>query len=74
MGFLGPARSQQAERATEATTPALSAMVFLAALCFLLGILPTYVLCGIDRVAKPLTGSGTVEMLVPPFFAGSPGH
>jgi hydrogenase-4 component B len=74
MGFLGPARSAQAKRATETTAPALSAMAFLVALCFLLGVLPTYVIGGLDRVAQSLTGNRAEEALVPPFFAGSPGH
>jgi hydrogenase-4 component B len=74
MGFLGPARSEKADQAVETKAPALSAMAFLAALCLLLGVLPTYVIGTLSRVVQPLTGSVTVEALVPPFFASSPGH
>jgi hydrogenase-4 component B len=74
MGFLGVARSPQAEQATETKTSALVAMAFLAALCLLLGVLPTYVIGALDRVTQPLVQASAAAALVPPFFAGSPGH
>jgi hydrogenase-4 component B len=74
MGFLGMARSPQAEQATETKPSALAAMAFLAALCLLLGVIPTYVIGVLDRVTQPLAQSSAAAALVPPFFAGSPGH
>ncbi len=74
MGFLGTARSPQAEQATETKPSALAAMAFLAALCLLLGVLPTYVIGVLDRVTQPIVHTSAVAALVPPFFAGSPGH
>jgi hydrogenase-4 component B len=74
MGFLGVARSRHAEEAVEAKPSALVAMGFLAVLCLLMGILPTYVIGALDRVTEPLVGSSATAALVPPFFAGSPGH
>jgi hydrogenase-4 component B len=49
-------------------------MAFLAALCLLLGILPTYVIGPLDRVTQPLVQSSVAATLAPPFFADSPGH
>jgi hydrogenase-4 component B len=74
MGFLGMTRSPEAEQATEAKSSALIPMAFLAVLCLLLGVLPTYVIGVLDRVTKLLAGSSAATALVPPFFVGSPGH
>lgn len=74
MGFLGISRSPAAERATEATMSALAPLAILASLCFLLGVLPTYVISSLDRAVQPLTHTSATAALVPPFFAGSPGH
>lgn len=74
MGFLGISRSPAAERATEATKSALAPLAILASLCFLLGVLPTYVIISLDRAVQPLTHTSATAVLVPPFFAGSPGH
>jgi hydrogenase-4 component B len=74
MGFLGISRSAQAEHATESKSPTLGAMGFLAVLCFLLGVLPTYVIGGLDRVVQPFTNSSAASALVPPFFAAASGH
>jgi hydrogenase-4 component B len=49
-------------------------MGMLAVLCFLLGVLPTYVIPVLDEVVTPLTGTKAVDALVPPFFATSPQH
>jgi hydrogenase-4 component B len=74
MGFLGMARSPEAEEATEAKRSALVAMALLAALCLVLGVIPTYVIGVLDRVAQPLARSSADAALVPPFFVGSSGH
>ena len=74
MGFLGIARSSHAEQATETKVSALAAKGFLAVLCLLLGILPTYVIAGLEPVVASLAKSSALAALVPPFFATSPGH
>jgi hydrogenase-4 component B len=74
MGFLGVPRSNQAEQAVESKPMALVAMGFLAALCLLLGVLPTYVIGVLDKASKPLTHSSAAAALVPPFFANASGH
>jgi hypothetical protein len=48
-------------------------MVFLAVLCLLLGVLPTYVIPGLNRELQPWTNEST-DTLVPPFFASAPAH
>ena len=74
MGFLGMTRSPEAERASEASASALAPMASLAALCLALGVLPTYAIGAIDHAVQPLTHRSAAAALVPPFFAGSPGH
>jgi hydrogenase-4 component B len=74
MGFLGMARSPEAERATETTVSALAPMGFLAVVCLLLGVLPTYVIGALDHAVEPVAHSSGASALVPPFFSGSPGH
>ncbi|HTU33694.1 MAG TPA: proton-conducting transporter membrane subunit [Candidatus Acidoferrum sp.] len=74
MAFLGVSRSEPAAKAIETRAPALAGMVFLAVLCFLLGVLPTYVISGLDHRLQPFIPSGTVSRLVPPFFISSPAH
>ena len=74
MGFLGLPRSRAAERASEAPAAMRSAMGLLAAACFLLGVLPTYVIPLIDHVVRELGGASATAALVPPFFlAGAHG-
>jgi hydrogenase-4 component B len=74
MGFLGMTRSPEAEQASETSASALAPMAMLAALCLLLGVLPTYVIEALDHAVQPLAHSSAAEVLVPSFFAGSPGH
>jgi hydrogenase-4 component B len=68
MGFLGMARSKQAERAREVRLSMRLGMATLAICCFLLGILPTYVVPVLDRPVTHLIGAPTTDELVPPFF------
>jgi hydrogenase-4 component B len=49
-------------------------MGFLAALCLLLGVFPTYAIALLDGVTKPLSHASASAALVPPFFATAPGH
>ncbi len=74
MGFLGMSRSEEAAQAVEARRSSLAPMALLAALCLLLGVLPTYVIPVLDEVVAPVTGASATEALVPPFFAAAPGH
>ncbi len=74
MGFLGMPRSAPAGKAVETHRGALVSMGFLAVLCVALGVLPTYVIPVLSRTLAPGMGVGAAHALVPPFFAGSPGH
>jgi hydrogenase-4 component B len=68
MGFLGMPRSQGAARAAEARTGTRLPLALLAATCIALGILPTYVIPVLDRVASPFVHASATAALVPPFF------
>ena len=74
MGFLGMSRSGHAAAASEAGRSMLWPMGMLAALCLLLGVLPTYVTGALDRAVEPLARASAAQALVPAFFSGSPGH
>ncbi len=74
MSFLGMCRSEEAEKAVEASLSLTAPMGLLAMLCLLFGVLPTYVIPVLDEVVAPLTGTKAVDALVPPFFAASPEH
>jgi hydrogenase-4 component B len=73
MGFLGISRSEGAAKAVEAQRSSLVPMMFLAVLCLLLGVLPTYVIPALGRELQPWIGVGAAA-LVPPFFASAPTH
>ena len=73
MGFLGMSRSEEAAKAVEAKSASLAPMIFLAALCLLLGVLPTYIIPSLSRELQPWTDAGA-DALVPPFFASHPAH
>jgi hydrogenase-4 component B len=71
MGFLGMPRSEGAAAAVEASPGTRVPMALLAALCVLLGILPTYVIPVIDTAVTPLSKASATAALVPPFFSAS---
>ncbi len=73
MGFLGMSRSESAAKAVEAKTSSVAPMIFLAVLCLLLGVLPTYIIPALNRELQPWTDEGA-DALVPPFFASNPAH
>ena len=73
MGFLGMSRSEEAAKAVEAKAPSIAPMILLAALCVLLGVLPTYMIPALSRQLQPWTDS-SADALVPPFFASNPAH
>jgi hydrogenase-4 component B len=68
MGFLGLPRSEGAARAGEARHGMGAPLALLAVLCILMGVLPTYIIPALDRVAMPLAGASATAALVPPFF------
>jgi hydrogenase-4 component B len=67
-GFLGMSRSLAAAQAREAPRVVRTSLALLAALCVILGILPTYIIPQIDRAVVPLTHQSATAALVPPFF------
>ena len=71
MGFLGIPRSEGAAKASEAPLSAIAPMTFLAVLCLLLGILPTYVVPALNHQLQPLVYVNTADSLVPPFFTAN---
>ena len=68
MGFLGMARSEGAVHAREAHIGMRIPLGLLAGACFMLGVLPTYVIPVLDRVTTPLTHASATAALIPPFF------
>ena len=73
MSFLGMARSEEARKASEVGRSMKVPMGMLAAFCFLLGVLPTYVIPVVDQAVTPLVGQSVVDELVPPFFTPGQG-
>jgi hydrogenase-4 component B len=74
MGFLGMSRSAAAARATEAPAASVAPVLVLAALCLLLGALPTYVIPALSHDLEPWTRASAADALVPPFFTSAVGH
>lgn len=68
MSFLGMARSEGAQSASDPPRSMTIPMAILGVSCLLLGILPTYVIPQIDRVVAPYVHASAVDELVPPFF------
>jgi hydrogenase-4 component B len=69
MGFLGMARSEGAANASEARLGMRTPLALLAAICIVLGLLPTYVIPVLDRSVTALTHASATAALVPPFFS-----
>jgi len=71
MNFLGLRRGTWELRAR---TQAMSKfpLAFLAVICLLLGILPTYVLPMLNASVEPLAGASITTALVQPFFTATP--
>jgi len=69
MGFLGMPRSEDAARAAEVNPGIRAPLALLAALCIVLGVLPTYVIPVLDRAVTPFSGESATAALVPPFFS-----
>jgi len=74
MGFLGMSRSEKAAKAVEARKTAIVPMIFLAALCLMLGVLPTYMIPALGRQLQPCLPQceAGADALVSPFFVSNP--
>ncbi len=71
--FLGLPRSPEAEQSRPIPLAMRLSLGWLAFLCLALGVTPTLVLSGADRVTAPLVGVSVVNQVVPPLFTGHPG-
>ncbi len=74
MSFLGMRRLEEGRPVEEPPRSALAPMGFLAVLCLLFGVLPTYIIPALGRIADAAGGASAADALVPPFFARSPAH
>jgi hydrogenase-4 component B len=71
MSFLGRGRGAWQPRPHDRMA-ARFPMAFLAVVCLLLGILPTYVLPVLNQAVGPLAGASASDALVQPFFTANP--
>ena len=75
MSFLGMPRSEAAAQTRPARASATVPMAFLALLCFVLGVTPTYVIPVLDGAIAPIAKQArAADALAPPFFAGNVHH
>ena len=75
MSFFGMPRSDSVTQARAARLSATGPMAFLAVLCFVLGVTPTYVIPILDGAIAPIAQQArAADALVPPFFAGNVHH
>jgi hydrogenase-4 component B len=70
MNFLGPRRGAWEQRQHENKGSGF-APAFLAIVCLLVGILPTYILPLLNPAVEPLAGASVTTSLVPPFFTAT---
>ena len=73
MSFLGVSRSNGPRRNGHVHRSMRAAMGFLAALCLISGILPTYIIPVLNRPVSRLIQTNATPGLVPPFFAPNAG-
>lgn len=71
MSFLGISRSNGIQQSGRVHRSMRVAMGFLAALCLILGVLPTYIISALDQPVSRLVQTRTADALVPPFFITS---
>jgi hydrogenase-4 component B len=71
MMFLGIRRGNGYSKGTEFARRPRSSLVLLAVSCFLLGVLPTYVIGALNGAVEPLAGASATASLVPPFFTAT---
>ena len=73
VGFLAQPRSAGAEQAHEVAGSMRLGMALLSVVTVGLGVLPAFVITGLDRVTAVLWGTSVLDRVVPPFFTGHPG-
>jgi hydrogenase-4 component B len=71
MSFLGIRREAWRLNKVLPARRSRFSLTLLAVSCFLLGILPTYVIPALDRAVTPLAGASATTSLVPPFFTAT---
>lgn len=71
MSFLGIQRGDWTLRAPKRSRRPQFAFAYLAIACFLLGVLPTYVIPALNRAVEPLAGASATASLVPSFFTAT---
>jgi hydrogenase-4 component B len=71
MSFLGIRRGDWKPMYTGLAPKSKFSLALLAAACFLLGVLPTYVIPALNQIAEPLAGASATAALVPPFFTAT---
>ncbi len=74
MSFLGISRSKMARQAVDLPFTMKLPMGFLACLCLIFGILPTYIIPVLDSAVVPMVHESVVDELVPPFFTVGSGN
>ena len=74
MGFLGMRALDAGRKLIQEAIRRAAPMAFLAVLCLLFGVLPTYVIPALGPCCNPLAGASAADALVPPFFASNPAH
>ena len=74
MNFLGKARTKYSKSLHEVRRSMTLPMGILAIICFLLGILPTYIIPVMDHVVSPYVHESSIDQLVPPFFTVGNGN
>jgi hydrogenase-4 component B len=72
MSFLGIQRGKWLRRGHENGARVQFPLAYLAIVCLLLGVLPTYVIPVLNRAVEPLVGASASSSLVPPFFTATP--
>lgn len=71
MSFLGFRRGNWKLNGAAQARKSRFPQVFLAVVCILLGILPTYVIPVLNRAVEPLAGASSTASLIPPFFTAT---
>lgn len=73
VGFLAQPRSERTAEAREVSRMMWVPMGLLSVISLGLGLLPAFVITGLDRVSTPLWGISVLDRVVPPVFTSHPG-
>lgn len=73
MSFLGVYRGS-GSRPLQANPRTPFPLAFLAVVCLLLGILPTYIVPVLNSAVQPMTQASVTASLIPPFFTANPAN